>query len=285
MLCVNIFFMEEMTLKQSAIFNALERVMKPVVRLLLARGISYVQFTDWLKHIFIETAAETFGDADKGINDSRISVITGVHRKDVKRLRELTQTDAELKVPSTVKWGSQLVSTWLNTPSFCNETQPIAIARLRKHGQEISFEALSERITRDVSSRALLDEFVRLGILTIDDKDMVQLVTAAFIPAKGEDEKAYYLGLGVGDHAAAAVSNVLNQQPASFDRLVHYNHFSAQSIEVIEKLSHEHGNLLLQQINTEAEKQHLLSHEQKENGKRFTLGVYFYAGDDRDDNT
>lgn len=280
-----IFFMQEMTTKQSAIFNALGRMMKPVVRLLLARGISYVQFTDWLKHVFIETAVETFGDADKGINDSKISVITGVHRKDVKRLRELSLTDAEAKVPNNVSWGSQLVSAWLNKPNYNNGDQPAAIARLRKQGQDISFEALSEIITRDVSSRALLDEFVRLGIVTIDDKDMVQLVTTAFIPAKGEDEKAYYLGLGVGDHASAAVNNVLSQQPASFDRLVHYNHFSAQSIEVIEKLSREQGDQLLQTINKEAEKQNILNPAQNENRKRFTLGVYFYAEDDKDDNT
>ena len=272
--------MEEITAKQSAIFNALERVLKPMVRLMLARGINYVQFTDWLKHVFIETAAETFGDADKGINDSKISVITGVHRKDVKRLRELLAADTSIKVPSNVNWGSQLVSAWLNTPSFCNGNQPNAIARLKKQGQEISFEALSESITRDVSSRALLDEMVRLGIVTLSDGDMVELVTAAFIPAKGEDEKAYYLGLGVGDHAAAAVNNVLSEQPANFDRLVHYNHFSAESIEILEQLSREHGNQLLQTINTEAELQQAINKGQNEKGKRFTLGVYFYAEDD-----
>ena len=277
--------MEEITAKQSAIFNALERVLKPMVRLMLARGINYVQFTDWLKHVFIETAAETFGDADKGINDSKISVITGVHRKDVKRLRELLAADTSIKVPNNVNWGSQLVSAWLNTPSYCNGDHPIAIARLKKQGQEISFEALSESITRDVSSRALLDEMVRLGIVTLSDGDMVELVTTAFIPAKGESEKAYYMGLGVGDHATAAVNNVLSQQPASFDRLVHYNHFSAQSIEVIEKLSREHGNQLLQIINTEAEMQHATSGEQKVNSKRFTLGVYFYTEGDAYDIT
>ena len=277
--------MKDNVIKQSAIFNALERVLKPMVRLMLARGVNYVQFTDWLKHVFIETAAETFGDADKGINDSKISVITGVHRKDVKRLRELLAADTSIKVPNNVNWGSQLVSAWLNTPSYCNGDHPIAIARLKKHGQEISFEALSESITRDVSSRALLDEMVRLGIVTLSDGDMVELVTMAFIPAKGEEEKAYYMGLGVGDHATAAVNNVLSQQPASFDRLVHYNHFSAQSIEVIEKLSREHGNQLLQIINTEAEMQHATSGEQKVNSKRFTLGVYFYTEDDTNDIT
>lgn len=275
--------MEENSTKKSAIFSALEQAIKPLVRLMLARGINYVQFTDWLKPIFIETAAETLGGKDKEINDSRISVMTGVHRKDVKRLRELLKNDVAIKVPSNVNWGSQLVSAWLNTPSYCNGIEPKAIARLKKQGQEISFEALSESVTRDVSSRTLLDEFVRLGIVTVTESDMVELVTTAFIPAQGEDEKTYYLGLGVGDHAMAAVNNVLSQQPAHFDRLVHYNHFSAESIDVIEKLTREHGNQLLQTINTEAEMQQAVNGVQKNKAKRFTLGVYFYAENDADD--
>jgi Family of unknown function (DUF6502) len=277
------FFMNTKLNSNTVIFNALDRAIRPLVRLMLARGITYVQLVEWLKRIFVEVADDEFTLPNKAMNDSRISVITGVHRKDVKRLREEIEAKTVLVEPSNVNLGSQLVSAWLNTPSYLNGSYPKPIARLKKLGQEISFEYLAESITKDVRSRALLDELLRLGVVEISEDDEVSLITTAFIPAKGEDEKAFYLGLGVGDHAAAAVNNVLNHQPACFDRVVHYNHFSAASIAEIESSAREQGNQLLQSINTQAETIEVASGKARQDGKRFTLGVYFYAEDDCQD--
>lgn len=267
--------------QNSAIFKALECAFKPLVRLMLARGITYIQLTEWLKHIFVETAVKEFTLPEKAINDSRISVITGVHRKDVKRLREIMLINPILVEPTNVNLGSKIVSAWLSNNLYMQDGKPKSIARLKKYGGDISFETLVEAVTKDVRARAALDELERVGAVNVDDNDMVTLITDAFIPAKGEDEKAYYLGLGVGDHAAAAVNNVLNCQPPSFDRVVHYKNLSLESIEEIEKLSRAQSSQLLQKINKEAEKLPAIRDTSDIKSKRFTLGVYFYSEDDK----
>ena len=266
--------------QNSAIFTALECAMKPLVRLMLARGITYIQLTEWLKHIFVETAVRRFTLPDKAINDSRISVITGVHRKDVKRLREMMLINPILVEPININLGSKIVSAWLSNPLYMHNGKPKSIARLKKIGGKVSFESLAELVTKDVRARAALDELLRVGAVNVDENDMVTLITEAFIPAKGEDEKAYYLGLGVGDHTAAAVHNVLNCQPPSFDRVVHYKGLSSESILAIEQLSRAQGSQLLQEINKKAEKLPLIADRSDIKSKRFTLGVYFYSEDD-----
>jgi Family of unknown function (DUF6502) len=266
--------------QNSAIFKALESALKPLVRLMLARGITYIQLTEWLKHIFIETAVKEFYLPEKAINDSRISVITGVHRKDVKRLRAVILKNPTMAEPKNINLGSKIISTWLSNPLYMSDDKPKSIARLKKEGGNVSFEALAELVTKDVRARAALDELVRVGAVSIDADDMVTLITDAFIPAKGEDEKAYYMGLGVGDHAAAAVHNVLNCQPPSFDRVVHYNGLSAASIKNIEQLSRAQGSQLLQEINKQAEKLPAIADTSDSKSKRFTLGVYFYSEDE-----
>jgi Family of unknown function (DUF6502) len=273
-------FMNTKVNQNSAIFKALESALKPLVRLMLARGITYIQLTEWLKHIFVETAVREFNLPDKAINDSRISVVTGVHRKDVKRLRENMLINPSLVEPTNVNLGSKIVSAWLSNALYMNDDKPKSIARLKKDGGNISFEVLAESVTKDVRARAALDELERVGAVSVDAEDMVTLVTEAFIPAKGEDEKAYYLGLGVGDHTSAAVNNVLNCQPPSFDRVVHYKGLSAASIEGIEKLSRAQGSQLLQEINKQAEKLPLNADNSEIKNKRFTLGVYFYSEDE-----
>ena len=266
--------------QNSVIFKALECALKPLVRLMLARGITYIQLTEWLKHIFVETAVREFTLPDKAINDSRISVITGVHRKDVKRLREIMLINPMLVEPANVNLGSKIVSTWLSNGLYMDDGKPKSIARLRKDGGDVSFEALAEVVTKDVRARAALDELERVGAVNIDENDRVTLMTEAFIPTKGEDEKAYYLGLGVGDHTAAAVHNVLNCQPPSFDRVVHYKGLSLESIQDIEQLSRAQGSQLLQEINKKAEKLPSAADKSDIKSKRFTLGVYFYSEDD-----
>ncbi len=265
--------------QNSAIFQALYRVMRPLVRLMLARGITYIQFAEWLKHIFVESAVHDFALPDKATNDSRVSILTGVHRKDVRRLRELIHQTEEV-TPTNVSLGSQIVSTWLANPLYCDANIPKVIPRLKKQGNEISFDSLAELVTKDVRARAILDELERLGVVQIDDEDMVTLMTDAFIPSKGEDEKVFYLGLGLGDHGAAAVSNVLNAQPAFFDRIVHYNQLPADSIAKIEELAREQSSQLLQSINKEAEQVVSEQPNIQSTSKRFSLGVYFYSEDD-----
>jgi Family of unknown function (DUF6502) len=273
-------FMNTKVNQNSAIFKALESALKPLVRLMLARGITYIQLTEWLKHIFVETAVREFNLPDKAINDSRISVVTGVHRKDVKRLRENMLINPSLVEPTNVNLGSKIVSAWLSNALYMNDDKPKSIARLKKDGGNISFEVLAESVTKDVRARAALDELERVGAVSVDAEDMVTLVTEAFIPAKGEDEKAYYLGLGVGDHTSAAVNNVLNHQPPSFDRVVHYKSLSLTSIEEIEQLSRAHGSQFLQEINKKAGKLPLNADNSEIKNKRFTLGVYFYSEDE-----
>ena len=266
--------------QNSAIFKALECAMRPLVRLMLARGITYIQLTEWLKHIFVETAVKEFSLPEKAINDSRISVITGVHRKDVKRLREIMLVNPILVEPVNVNLGSKIVSAWLSNALYVHDGKPKTIARLKKDGGNLSFEALVEAVTKDVRARAALDELERVGAVSLDADDMVTLITDAFIPAKGEDEKAYYLGLGVGDHTAAAVHNVLNCQPPSFDRVVHYKGLTSESVQEIERLSRVQGSQLLQEINKQAKKLPADTVASEMKSKRFTLGVYFYSEDD-----
>ena len=274
-------WMDTKVKQNSAIFKALECALKPLVRLMLARGITYIQLAEWLKHIFVETAVKEFTLPDRAINDSRISVITGVHRKDVKRLREMMLTNPILVEPINVNLGSKIVSAWLSNDLYMQDGKPKSIKRLKKDGGDISFETLVEAVTKDVRARAALDELERVGAVFVDENDMVTLITDAFIPAKGEDEKAYYMGLGVGDHTAAAVHNVLNCQPPSFDRVVHYKNLSLKSIEEIEQLSRAQGSQLLQEINKKAEEMPAITGAPDVNSKRFTLGIYFYSEDDK----
>ena len=196
------------------LIRAVRHVLHPLVRLLLAQGLTYPWLSDMLKGIFVDVADRDFQLAGKRQTDSRVSLLTGVHRKDVRRLRD-EDGDRSSRMPPAVSLGSQLVARWVTTPRYLDEEgMPIPLARLASQGGELSFEALVATVSKDIRARAVLDEWMRLGVALLDADDRVILNSEAFVPARGFDEKVFYFGQNVHDHVSTAVDNVIGVEPA-----------------------------------------------------------------------
>lgn len=214
-----------------SMLSALRRVMRPLVRLMLRKGVTYTMFTDLLKEVFVDVAHREFRLNDTAPTDSRISLLTGVHRKDVRRLRNEGDT-AIAALPDNITLGAQLVNVWTNTPPFCSAPgQARALARLASVGGDCSFDALVAKVSTDIRGRVVLDEWLRLGVVRLDEQDCVHLEAHAFVPQKGFDEKAAYFGHNLHDHACAAVHNLSGEGPPFFERSVHYDALSPASVE------------------------------------------------------
>lgn len=96
---------------------ALRRVLRPLVRLMMARGITYPHLSDLLKGLFVEVAERDFRLDDKLPTDSRVSLVSGVHRKDVSRLRA-NPLRRDAAPAATVTLASQVFSRWLGDPAW-----------------------------------------------------------------------------------------------------------------------------------------------------------------------
>ena len=68
--------------------QAIASVLRPLARLMIDHGLQLHPMVELLKQALVDEAAVAYGLADKGSSDTRIALLTGVHRKDVKRLRE-----------------------------------------------------------------------------------------------------------------------------------------------------------------------------------------------------
>ena len=263
--------------------KALRQALKPLVRLMLAKGVGYPQLAELMKELFVAVAEREFRIDGKEQTDSRLSLLTGIHRKDIKRLRALPD-DAD-SVPDTISLGMRLVSAW-NEPPFASEPgRPRPLARLARLGGEMSFDHLVASVSKDIRARAVLDEWLRLGIVSIDGEDRVALSSGAFVPSRGLEEKAYYLGHNLHDHAAAATHNVLGDGEPWLERSVHYDALPEEVVVRLRQQAAESGMHLLQDLNHRA-----MAAEQQLRGterdlRRFTFGVYFYAEPVADDDT
>jgi hypothetical protein len=264
---------------QAAFAQALRRVLRPLVRLMLAHGITFQYLSEMLKGLYVEVADRDFRLDAKPPTDSRISLISGVHRKDVSRLRAAQQADAP-PTPAVVSLGANLVAVWLGSPAYLDAAgQPLALPRFKSEGGERSFEALVASVNSDIRSKVVLDEWLRLGVVHIDDDKRVYLNADAFVPTEGFEEKAFYFGHNLHDHLAAAAHNLQGVQPPFMDRSVHYDALQSASVPALAKQALELGMKALLAVNKSA-----MLAEQNDAAaapggalQRMTFGVYFYT--------
>ena len=70
------------------VLDAFLLVLRPVVRILLRYGVGYREFAEITKTAFVDIASSDFGIRGRPTNISRVAVMTGLTRKEVKRLRD-----------------------------------------------------------------------------------------------------------------------------------------------------------------------------------------------------
>lgn len=260
-----------------SLISALQRVMRPLVRLMLRKGITYTYFADMLKGIFVDIADAEFKLDGKDQSDSRISLLTGVHRKDVRRLRHEPQPPAG-DLPELISLGAQLVSTWISQAPFCkSDGTPQPLARLGSAGGELSFDNLVACVSKDIRARVVLDEWLRIGIARLDADDTVHLCANAFVPRDGFDEKAAYFAHNVHDHACAAVHNLTAEGVPFFERSVHYDALSSGSVAQLREHTSRGGMELLLALNQMAADLERSDATTPLPRQRITVGIYFFT--------
>ena len=262
----------------AALLLALQKLLRPLVRLLLAQGVTYPMLTSQLKAVYVQVAKEEFRLTHKRQTDSRINLLTGVHRKDVKRL--VHEEPVDQQVPLTISLGAQLAARWLTAAEYLDaKGVPLPLRRLASDGGEKSFEALVTSVSKDIRPRAVLDEWVRLGVAHIDENDRVCLNVAGFIPEKGFDEKAYYFGQNLHDHIAAGTHNLLGRPAPFLDRSVYQEQLTEASVAELAELAKDLGMQRLKIIHRRALVLERRDSAAASANQRMNFGIYFYSTD------
>jgi hypothetical protein len=264
---------------------AVRMLLRPLVHLLLSRQLTFPILTRLLKDLYVEVASEEFAIKGKRLTDSRINLLTGIHRKDVRRLRDDREDREDRKDrkepapdsrPKSISLGAQIVARWTDQPEFQDEHgRPGALPRRPTPG-ESSFDDLVSSVSRDIRPRSVLDEWQRLGVVHLDDRDRVVLNSDAFIPSRSFDEKAHSLGHTLHDHIAAGAHNLMDNEPPLVERSVFYSGLSDASVAELLALSEERGMEALHAVNRRAMELQERDRDRKGALHRMRLGIYTF---------
>ncbi|MEH3144344.1 MAG: DUF6502 family protein [Methylobacterium frigidaeris] len=249
----------------------LARLLRPLVRLFVRTGITFPALTTLLRELYVNVAEYDFALPGKDQTDSRVSLLTGIHRKEVRRLRGAGAPVSA--VPAAVSRTSRIIARWLAAPDFTDaEGRPRPLPRAAE--DEPSFESLVASVTRDLRPRAVLDEWLDRGLAVQDRDGRIVLAEAAFVPQSGGEQQLYYFGRNLHDHIAAAVANILDEKPRFLERAVHYDGLSPDLARRLEARAREIAMTALQEANREA---HAACETDPGGDARWNFGIYIYS--------
>jgi len=135
-------------------------MIRPIASFLLKCGLTWREFADISKSVFVEVAGDEYGIKGRQTNVSRIAILTGIDRKEVRRQRDLLTVNALPPVSKTTD-ATRILSGWHQDREFLTaDGRP---GPLPVDGDRRSFVALCRRYAGDVSSASLLKELKRVG--------------------------------------------------------------------------------------------------------------------------
>lgn len=249
-------------------------LLAPVARWLLRSGVSYGAFAGMLKTVFVDAARAELERGGTAPTYSALSVLSGVHRKDVRAIAEAPRDPAALP-PRGVPLASQVYTRWLTARRYRDrDGQPRALPR---SGAGVTFEALAREVSVDVHPRTVMDELLRLGLVTLEG-DLLIPVSLSFLPSRRLDELTALFAANAADHMAAAVNNLTTDAPRYLEQSVFADGLAAASVDDLHELARQAWQEAFETMVKEARKR--VAADDREpplEQYRMRFGVYFYG--------
>lgn len=213
------------------------KTIKPLIRFLIRHGVTYPQFSQSLKDVFLNEGRQLLSGK---VTDSSLSVISGIHRRDIRQIREAeTQARTNLSITHDkdsvetgfkAKFGlaAQVYARWLSDVRFLDASdRPLPLVRTSSKAA-VSFEMLVTSISTDVRPKAVADQLARMGLITESNDELV-------INANGFSPRADWQALSgaasenLSDHLGAALGNLEGRN--FLEQAVFSDEMSAQSVD------------------------------------------------------
>ncbi len=208
---------------EGGIAIACRRILRPLVQQLIRHGVTFPVANRLLKQVFVEVAGEEGKLPGRKLSDSRLAVITGIPRKEIAHLRDTFEPLQNLPLDAHV--ATRLIGRWTSERRFLTPDGAPQILPF-EDGEGVSFAELVKQVGQDIPPRAVLDELVRVGAVSVSPHRDIALLVHRYVPSAGTLEKIDMLGsdaaefiAAIGHNIGAPADDAYLQQKIEFDNI------------------------------------------------------------------
>ncbi len=225
---------------------AIAKILRRLANISLRNGLSYDNFAELAKHVFVEVAGKEFPIEGRKVSASRISTITGIPRKEVSRLMKLPW-DSDAEVSEQRNRAARVLAAWVRDSAFHDRKgDPLD---LPLEGSP-SFSELVRQYSGDIPSRAIADELERLGAIEIVDGGKYRLLARTYVPAKGTKELLEILGSDTAELMDTIDHNAMlgDDEAPLLQMKVSYDNVPVEYVDAFQILSGRMGRRLIEDL-------------------------------------
>lgn len=254
------------------LFRTARQLLRPVVRLLLRSGVTWREFADLSKTVFVEVATDDYGKGGRPTNASRVAILTGLSRRDVAAQRQLLAGDGTPS-PSHAGNAARVLSGWYQDADFLDaEGRPLALPR---EGAGPSFSLLLDRYAGDIPRVAMLKELLSANAIVENERGHLEVRSRYYMPSHLDPQSV----LRAGDVWRDVGNNITHNltrgedQPSRFEGRATNEYVDPAHLPALRRLVEERGQAFLEMIDAWLT-EHEVGRGESKHGARAGIGIY-----------
>ena len=267
---------------KEGLLAAFRRLLRPLVRILIRHGIAYGEFAEVAKTVFVESAAEDFALPGRKTSGSRIAILTGLTRKEVKRLTDQARQGKTLSRTNLSRAG-RVLAGWHSDPRFTSKKGTPLVLPFEAES-EPSFTELVRGYSGDMPARAMLEELKRVSAVEVTKEGTVKALGRVYKPFELDRESVERLGQTVHDLSDTLSFNLDPERTGSakFERRVKADiPLNSSTLKAFHLLASDKGQHFLELLDDWLGD--CVEGDAGEERFRAGVGLYFFSAPTNDD--
>jgi len=263
---------------QRPIVTACLRWLWPVARWLLQSGVTWKEFAELARGVFIDVAEKEFGLRGRPTNVSRIALLTGMTRREVRRYRDsaVAAPATDVRAEDDLNHASRVLAGWHLDAEFIDELgRP---RPLDAKGEGATFAQLVRRYAGDIPVTALTKELLRSGSIERTSAGGYSVLRRFYMPRAMDGQAVERAGAVIADLATTVEHNLSREagEPPRFEGRAQNRHIDPRQLPAFRAFMEREGQAFLERCD-EWLSAHEMPHDESTTTATLRLGVGVYA--------
>jgi hypothetical protein len=254
---------------QDILRESLRKILMALIRTLLRNGMSYGEFDQLARKCFVDVAYRDLAPAGKKQTGSNVAILTGLNRKEVKKLADL---DLEQPMLDGRQYNRivRVLGGWINDPRYLRgDGNP---RDLDYEGRD-SFSELVKNYSGDMPVAAMQKALQGAGNIKFNDNGQVRLMSHAYLPSNDPAEKLAILGIDTSQLIETIDFNLTAPEDAlRFQRKASNARIAPAAVPQVKQFMKRRGQAFLEEIDL-----YLSQHESDDDSvAELSIGLFYH---------
>lgn len=261
----------EFSITNSAL-KACARWLRPIARWMLRSGVTWKEFAELSRGVFVVTASEEFGIRGRPTNVSRVALLTGQSRRDVRRLLASARSEVPDTADEALNHASRVLSGWhLDADFLEHDGRP---RTLPAEGPGASLAQLLRRYAGDIPPTALVKELHKSGSIARLPDGSYRVLRRYYMPSPMDGQAIERAGSVLADLATTVEHNLSRdpREPTRFEGRAQNRRIDPRHLPAFRAFVEREAQGFLERVDD-----WLSSHETQTTEPALRLGVGVYA--------